>query len=150
MSVPEDEIRAATLHLVSAYQTLIGQQNWDAWIELWAEDCELIFPFAPVGRTRIYRGKAEIKAYMSATPGRVAIDGIDHARVFSMQDPTMAVAEVSVRGHIPATGAPYNQSYVLFFETKDGKLWRYREYWNPLVFIDALGGHEAGNAGGAV
>jgi len=136
----DDERRAQTFAVASAYQTLLGQQRWDEWIELWAEDGELDFPFAPKGRQRTYRGKAEILAYMSATPGRVAVDGVDKIRFFPMQDPAIAVAELSVKGHIPATGAPYNQSYVLFFETRDGRLWRYREYWNPLISIDAMGG----------
>jgi hypothetical protein len=26
---------------------------------------------------------------------------------------------------------------VLFLEAKGGKIWRYREYWNPLVTVDA-------------
>lgn len=138
--VTQDEQRAQTLKVASAYQTLLGQQRWAEWIELWAEDGELDFPFAPKGRQRTYRGKAEILAYMSATPGRVAIDAIEAMRLFPMQDPAIVAAELTVKGHIPATGAPYNQSYVLFFEVKDGKLWRYREYWNPLVAIDAMGG----------
>jgi ketosteroid isomerase-like protein len=136
----DDDIRAQTLQVAGAYQTLLGQKKWDEWIDLWAEDGELDFPFAPKGRQRTYRGKAEILAYMSATPGRVAIDGIDQIRVFPMLEPNVAVVELTVRGHIPATGAPYNQAYVLFFEVLAGKLQRYREYWNPLVSIDAMGG----------
>ena len=108
----------------------------------------LDFPFAPVGRQRTYRGKREILAYMRATPGRVSIDGVDKIRFFAMHDPEIAVAELTVKGHIPATGAPYNQSYVLFFEARRGKLWRYREYWNPLVSIDAMGGEREDWASG--
>jgi hypothetical protein len=143
MSVPEDETRAATLRVVAAYQTLLGQKRWDEWIDLWAEDGELDFPFAPEGRRRTYRGKAQILAYMAATPGKMAIDAVDSVTLWPMQDPATAMAELTIRGHIPATGAPYNQSYVLVFETKGGKLWRYREYWNPLVSIDAHGGDRA-------
>lgn len=136
----KEDIRAQTLWVVDAYQRLIGQKNWDQWIELWADDGELNFPYAPSGRKRVYRGKAEILAYMRATPGRVAIDSVDQMRFFPMQDPAVAVVELTVKGHIPATAATYNQTYVLFFEVKDGKLWRYREYWNPLISIDAMGG----------
>lgn len=144
----EDELRAKTFELASAYQTLLGQGRWEDWIELWAEDGELDFPFAPVGRQRTYRGKREILAYMRATPGRVSIDGVDKIQFFAMHDPEIAVAELTVKGHIPATGAPYNQSYVLFFEARRGKLWRYREYWNPLVSIDAMGGEREDWASG--
>jgi len=52
------------------------------------------------------------------------------------------VVELSFKGRALANGAPYNQSIVIFFETKDGKLQHYREYWNPLITIDAIGGRD--------
>lgn len=52
MSATDDDVRAETLRLVSAYQSLLGQKRWDDWIALWAEDGELDFPFAPAGRQR--------------------------------------------------------------------------------------------------
>jgi len=142
----EDDIRQATLALVSQYQALLGQGRWDDWIALWAEDGELDFPFAPAGRQRVYRGRAEILAYMKAASGKMIIEGVERARLFPAQDPAVAVAEFTIRGHAVADGAPYNQSYVLVFETEDGLLKRYREYWNPLVSIDAFGGRDAWTA----
>jgi hypothetical protein len=35
-SSEDDDTRAATLRLVSAYQAMLGQKRWDEWIELWA------------------------------------------------------------------------------------------------------------------
>jgi ketosteroid isomerase-like protein/alkylhydroperoxidase family enzyme len=137
-SSEDDAVRAATLQLVSAYQALLVEKRWDEWIELWAEDGELCFPFAPLGRKSVYRGRAEIRAYMSAV-SRVTADTVETFRLLPMQDPHVAVIELATKGHAPDTGAPYNQSFVLIVETKDGKIWRYREYWNPLVTIDALG-----------
>jgi hypothetical protein len=40
-------MRAARLRLVSVYGALLGQKRWGEWIELWAEDGQLCFPFAP-------------------------------------------------------------------------------------------------------
>jgi len=147
MTDSEDLLRTRTLDLVRAYQTLVVSGPWDDWIELWAEDGELDFPYAPAGRQRVYRGKDEILTYMKGTGGSVAVDTLENLRVFPMQDPEIAMVEVSIKGHNPATGAPYNQSYVLIFELNDGKLQRYREYWNPLVSIDAAGGRDAWASG---
>jgi len=33
------------------------------------------------------------------------------------------------------------------FEIRDGKMHRHREYWNPLVTIDAIGGRDEWAAG---
>jgi uncharacterized protein len=138
----DDVLRATTLQIMGSYQALISQGRLDEWIELWAEDGELEFPYAPAGRKRVYRGKAEILAYMKHATGRVAADTVEQMRVSPMLDPGMAVVELSFKGRALATGAPYNQSIVLFFEVADGKLRRYREYWNPLITIDAMGGRE--------
>jgi ketosteroid isomerase-like protein len=138
----DDDVRAATLQVVGAYQALLVEKRWAEWIELWAEDGELCFPFAPLGRKSIYRGRAEIRDYMSEV-GRVVVDSLVTGQLFPMQDPRVAVAEFTVKGHAADSGAPFNQSYVMFFETKGGKIWRYREYWNPLVTIDALGGRQS-------
>lgn len=143
----DDEIRSNTLALVTSYQRLLLEQHWDEWIELWTDDAELTFPFAPIGRQSTYRGKPQILCYMRATPGHVAIDGVREMRLFPMLDPNVAVVEVAIEGHIPTTRAPYDQRYVLFFEARGGKLWRYREYWNPLISIDAMGGRERWTAG---
>jgi ketosteroid isomerase-like protein len=71
--------------------------------------------------------------------GRVVVDSFETFRLLPLQDPHAALVEFSVNRHAPETGAPYNQTYAIVAETKNGKIWRYREYWNPLVSIDALG-----------
>jgi len=129
------------------YQTLIAQQRFDEWIELWADDGVLEFPYAPAGRRRAYQGKADILAYMKHATGRVAADSVEQMRISPMLDPGMAVVELSFKGRALANDAPYNQSLVIFFEVQDGKLRRHREYWNPLATMDALGGRDAWTAG---
>ena len=136
----DDEIRAQTIQLATAYQILIGQGKWDEWIELWADDGVLEFPFAPPGRQSIYRGKDEILAYMKAASGKMKIDGITAMRVQPALDPHAVTVELTVTGAMLKTGKPYNQRFVFFFEVKDGKLAAYREYWNPLITIDANNG----------
>ncbi len=142
MALTDDERRAVTLKVMSDYQTLIGQQRLDEWIELWADDGVLEFPYGPAGRRHVYKGKSDILAYMKHATGRVAADTIVQMRVSPMLDPGMAVVELSFKGRVLADDAPYNQSLVIFFEVLDGKLRHYREYWNPLITMDAMGGRE--------
>ncbi len=139
----DDELRSLTLELGRSYQALIAERRLDEWIELWDDDGSCEFPFAPPGRKRLYRGKREIYAYMTAYPGRIAIDSVADQRVHSMLDPEVAVIELAIRGRALPSGRPYNQRYVAFLEARNGKVWRYREYWNPLVAIEAFGGMDA-------
>jgi ketosteroid isomerase-like protein len=64
-----------------------------------------------------------------------------------MLDPDIAVVELTIKGRALANDAPYDQSFVIFFEVQGGKLRRHREYWNPLVTIDAIGDRDAWAAG---
>jgi ketosteroid isomerase-like protein len=142
MNSNDDERRAATLKVMGDYQILLAQRRFDEWIEMWADDGVLEFPFAPAGRRRAYQGKADILAYMKHATGRIAADSVEQMRVFPMQNPDIAVVELTIKGRALANDAPYNQSFVIFFEVQDGKLRRHREYWNPLITIDALGGRD--------
>jgi len=139
----EEEVRSETLMLVQSYQTLLAERRLSEWIELWDDEGSCEFPFAPPGRKRLYRGKGEVYAYMTAYPGRIAIDSVTDSRVHSMLDPEAAVIELAITGRALPSGRPYNQRYVAFLEARGGKVWRYREYWNPLVSIEAFGGMDA-------
>ena len=50
----------------------------------------------------------------------------------------MAAIEFSCKGHSPQTGARYDQDYVSILELRDGRIARYRDYWNPLVALSAI------------
>ena len=136
--------------ILQRYMAFYAQQSWDAWIDLWADDGVLEFPFAPPGRRGRYAGKADILAYMKATSarmtGRIKSEGLDYFRVHPMRDPGAVCLEMAVKGRVLETGAPYSQKYIAIVETKGGKIALYREYWNPLVSMDAQGGREAWTA----
>lgn len=50
------------------------------------------------------------------------------------------IAEFQCDGHVVETGLPYRQSYISVIETRDGRIVRYKDYWNPLVVKEAFGG----------
>jgi len=141
-------LRNCTLSIVDAYQQLMAQQRWDEWIELWAEDGMLEFPFAPPPRPKLYAGRPAILAYMSKAASAFTIERIVGRHVYPMFDPRLACGELAIEGRISGSGARYDQQYVVFFETENGKIKRYREYWNPLTAVAAVGGVEAWLASG--
>jgi uncharacterized protein len=44
----------------------------------------------------------------------------------------VAIIEMTMPGTVTATGAPYEQSYVVVLTVRDGLIARYRDCWNPL------------------
>lgn len=142
--------RVAVQQIVQRYLYLYSQQSWDEWIDLWADDGVLEFPFAPPGRRSRYAGKPDILAYMKAVAvrmaGRIKTEGLDYFHMNPMLDPSTFCLEMGIKGRILETDAPYLQKYISIIETRGGKLSLYREYWNPLVSMDANGGREAWTA----
>lgn len=143
MSNDTETDRAAVEQILQNYLALYSQQRWDEWIDLWADDGVLEFPFAPAGRRSEYVGKADILAYMKPLGGRIAVDAFGHFRLYPMLDPATICFEMGFKGRNAETGAPYNQSYISIVEVRGGKIVRYREYWNPIVSMDANGGRES-------
>ena len=137
------ELRKETLEKAQSYLKLLQAQDWDKWIKLWADDAVLEFPFAPKNRPSVYHGKQDILAYMSSTTRSIVVDSVAGLKISPMLDPNQLVIELTIQGHLISNGATFNQIYVTFFEFESGKIKHYKEYWNPLVSIEAHGSYEA-------
>ena len=134
----EQEVRNQTIALLLEFQTLLTEQRFDEWIELWAEDGVCEYPYAAEGRPKRLCGKDEILEHMTKYPGRVTMESVEDFRVHLGLDPQVIVVEMTIRATATTTGRPYNQQLVIFGETKDGKVSRYREYWNALIWAEAF------------
>jgi len=143
MTLNDTPTRTRNAELAQAYLHLMKEQEWDAWIELWTDDAVLEFPFAPTGGKSRLVGKMDILQYMRSVSGRIVVLGVKELKMHPMLDPEQILVELQIEGRIPATGAPYDQRYVTLFTFKGGRLAHYREYWNPLVSIEAYGSYEA-------
>ncbi|MBL4733431.1 MAG: hypothetical protein JKY82_12710 [Rhizobiaceae bacterium] len=40
------------------------------------------------------------------------------------------------------TGARYDQNYISVVRVQGGRIVHYRDYWNPLILLEAVGGVE--------
>lgn len=107
------------------------------WLAHCRDDVVLEFPYAPTGRPRRVDGKPAAEDYLKAVVGQVQFERITRQRVHQSVDPDTAIIEWSVSGHVEASGAPYEMSYVVVLTLADGLIAVYRDYWNPLTLLDA-------------
>jgi ketosteroid isomerase-like protein len=126
--------------LESAFDCLLNN-NVDGWVNHWAEEGRIEFPFAPAGYVARVEGKAAIAEYMSSLPAKFEFRRFDVLTAYSDASGQQAVVEFACEGTALETRRPYNQHYValLTFDA-DGKILVYRDFWNPLVAIEAFGG----------
>ena len=121
----------------AAATAAIMNDDVDGWLAQCRDDVVLEFPYAPTGRPRRLEGKSAAEDYLKAVPGQVQFERITRQHVHQTVDPDTAIIEWSVSGHIKATGAPYEMSYVVVLTLVGGLIAVYRDYWNPLTLLDA-------------
>ena len=110
-------------------------------VDLFTEDVLFEFPYAPEGLPRRLEGISALVDHLARL--RPMLDlGEFRLHAVHPADETV-VFEFSCMGEGVATGQPYQQDYISVVTLREGRIVRYRDYWNPLVALHALGGAEA-------
>jgi len=66
----------------------------------------------------------------------VNIQRIHDVEVHETADPDVVIGEFAASGLVVATGEPYTARYIAVLTITDGRIRRYRDYWNPLALGD--------------
>ena len=109
--------------------------------DLFAEDVLFEFPYAPEGLPGRLEGLPALGDHLARLGPMLEL------REFTLHAVHLAgdtvILEFSCTGEGIATGLPYDQDYISVVTLREGRIARYRDYWNPLVALHALGGAEA-------
>lgn len=141
---PEARRRQA-LELHERHLRLLLEKDMRGWVDQFADDATFEFPFAPPGYPERLEGKDAIWDYIKDYPQHIDLQSFHDVTVHQTLDPDVMVVEFRAEGRVVATGGPYRMRYVAIITTKDGRIASYRDYWNPQVASEALGGDEALN-----
>ena len=114
-----------------------GQEMTD----LFTKDVVFEFPFAPEGLPRRLDGIAALADHLTRLEPMLKLREFTLRAVHPSDD--TVIIEFSCDGSGIATGLPYDQDYISVVTLRDGRISHYRDYWNPLVALSALGGAQA-------
>jgi ketosteroid isomerase-like protein/quercetin dioxygenase-like cupin family protein len=128
-----------TAEVFAAHLALLGK-DVQAWLDLFAENAVIEFPYASTTPGQL-EGKAAIYNYMKDVPAQMQDLVFTNVRIYPTA-PNVLFAEVHGEAIIVATGRHYQQDYVMQLETQEGKIIHYREYWNPVPALEAWGGRQ--------
>ncbi len=133
----------------AAHLALIGT-DIEAWSDLLAEDAILEFPYASaLGSPSQFAGKSAIYNYMKTAVEQMQNWVFTNVCEYQTLDQNVLLAEFHGEATFAETGHLYQQDYVIRLEIKDGKIVRYREYWNPVPILNETNTetfHQAANA----
>ena len=106
------------------------------------DDIVFQFPYAPLGTVTEVRGKDRLAAYLPKVGALVAFESMGKPTTHASRDGETYVLEFSCKGSGAETGARYDQDYISVIRIRDGRIVHYRDYWNPLILLEAIGGIE--------
>jgi uncharacterized protein len=112
-------------------------------LSMCAEDIAFQFPYAPAGAVQEVRGKAILAAYLAKVGALISFDALEMPITHAANDGETFILEFSCKGHGAATGTKYDQNYISVIRVRNGQILQYRDYWNPLVLLEAVGGIDA-------
>jgi uncharacterized protein len=135
---PVSEAGRAMLAYIDAFR----QADMPALFRLFADDATVEFPYAPQGLPNRLDGIDAIRAYYIDAPKTFRFDRYLDIVMHPSSDPDRIVAEFKCEAMILTTGKPYNQTYISTLRVGAGRITDYKEFWNPIIVLDVLGGRD--------
>jgi uncharacterized protein len=132
MTTPTPTAAELMQHVLQA----IATRDVSALLDLCADEIVFEFPFAPPGRPGRVEGKGPLGDYLAAIPSKVDLAGLSNFEMHQTVNPDVAIVEMTATGTLKGSGEPYEQSYVVVLTARNGRIVRYRDYWNPLKALD--------------
>jgi ketosteroid isomerase-like protein len=105
------------------------------------DDGIMEFPYAPPGNPAKLGSKAEIADYMKGYPEHISVGLVSRRGVYHSEG--VMVVEFNLTGTAVPTGNAFAMDYVGIIQHRTGKIEHYRDYWNPLEAMQALGASDA-------
>lgn len=129
--------RERNSRVVSEVLARLEAMDFAGLMALFAEDAMLDMPYRTGGQPTRLEGKAAIDAFLRRFPQIFRrLTFVEHT-TYPMLDPDLVAAEYRSEGEA-ATGRPYHNVYAAIFRLRDGQVILWREYFNPLVILEAL------------
>lgn len=115
-------------------------KDMKGWAELCADDIVAEFPFSPEGSQTRFEGKEALYAFLKDYPSFIDVKSLPTLKIYETGDQNVIIAEWSISGVVISNGNPYEMRYASFVTFRDGLIVNLREYFNPEVFMKAMGG----------
>ena len=115
----------------------------NGYLDLFAPNGTLEFPFAPPGVPARMKGRAQIGSALLPLWERAwnsgwRSTGYSPIVVHETMNPEVVVAEFDLYGEIRPTGETFQMAFVHIYRVRDGRIVSLRDYWNPQIISAQL------------
>ncbi|WP_282027291.1 nuclear transport factor 2 family protein [Ruegeria faecimaris] len=120
----------------------ITAEAGEEFFEMCAEDILFEMPFAPEGAVRELRGRDALLAYLPKAGELIAFESMSLANTHKSTDGETFTLEFTCTAANAETGTRYDQDFISVVRVGNGSIIHYRDYWNPLILLSAVGSAE--------
>lgn len=131
-ALSESARRERNIRSLRSYFRLLADRDIDSWIELWADDCSVVAPYAWGPVPELLNGRADVYAFYRDEAEGYARLSFPDTDIIPTNDPDRVVVHWYPHGET-ADGARYQNENIGIFEfDADGRIRRFTEFFNPL------------------
>ena len=136
------EFKALAPFMALVEDSLAGLADGERYFDLFADDIVMEFVYAPPGTPPSLRGRQALIDSFRGYGDIITLDHMSDVKVYSSGEPGVVILEYASHGTGVVTGKPYHQNSVSIVTIEARKVVHWRDYSNPLVVIDTIGGGE--------
>ncbi|WP_405475009.1 nuclear transport factor 2 family protein [Streptomyces sp. NBC_00009] len=131
-----DQRRIRNMAALNAYFYLLEEGDLDSWIDLWADNCTQIVPYAAGELPRRLTGKDEIHTLYKSIAGGFTKLTFQLTELHPLQDPDKIFARWQPYIELLDGSFYSNESVGLFEFDEEGRIRHFSEYFNPSGFVE--------------
>lgn len=108
-------------------------------MEMLTEDAVIKFPYHLATTPTQLVGKQEIVKYFAGIANLMTFEEFRLVAAHQTINPDVAVLEYEGTGKAVRTGRSYQQKYITVLTFRDGRISHWKDYWNPIRVLNAIG-----------
>ncbi|MEV7770200.1 nuclear transport factor 2 family protein [Kitasatospora sp. NPDC086791] len=121
---------------------LLSEARIEEWIDLFAEDGILEFPYPAWGLPSRMRGRAALLTQMTMFREQLKVE-FSEPEFYTADEAGLVIAAFTGECTLLATGGQYHQTYLSVVRFEQGRIALYRDFWDPWAVMEAAGGELA-------
>jgi uncharacterized protein len=132
-------LRAENVSVIRRYLDAWSGPDVDAIAATLHDEIDFELGFSAPGVPERITGKASVEEFMRGVPSIIGPMNFREITISTLEDPAELVAEYLGETVALATELPYRNRYITRARVENGRIRRFAEFSNPLIFIDAFG-----------
>lgn len=125
---PEQSLTGNQATLLALLESF--NQGAEKAVALFHPEAAINFPYTPSLGTKGHLTLPEYQDFLRHVLPGLPVTTYTNTQFYQTNDPEVVIMETHGKALIPSTGQEHNQDYIMVVTFREGKIYRYKGYWN--------------------